>query len=618
MFLHIFPYIKSLRFTTNSLPLFSRSSFKLKTIFSLYISSYFKQRLCLKAEKTAENQENLVEKTIILTKKEYFMKIVGNNKDFFFFIVFQEENQETFEEAQQIARVLQKNLTLYMPNQENVVVYMIERAIYNDIKKTINRVKNAEINEKTNIYNPIDIYFKTPFSGNPAYIKYKQSSFYTEKTQKRLFKLIKKLRNPVEIIDDSDEFLRKLHYQTLNKLNSPLIIKVIPEGSNEKNHKRIKKTAFYCFERKILPLQSNFVILMNTYLINSFGLQNNEVYIMRNDIISKYKQCIDNSAGNEYISNNNGDLIIEDLQRKNQYILEKYSIFHKEMLENEKNLLNEIKEEKKKEFNVFLNFLLPQVFLINNTKTKTLIPFFKKVNFNNKKPTLSFFLTEDEIENKTRLINFMKLFQLFKNNFHFVIMESSQTEEMFPHVNKNYPRFCVFNFFNQNKNLNKYKNYHKKLIYPYEKYYLSDDENFFESFEKLKEKCDLILKNQAANDYISNINDVIEDINSDILNSKFDKNHSFIVELYDHSVLSEFSKGVFLNIYDDLSKNIQFFRMNGLNDSENFVNIRRFPAYLMRVKGKTYVYHPNFKEIDFKKKKLEEVLRKFILERNTE
>jgi len=571
-----------------------------------------------KSLKSIENSSPSPEKTfILLNKKEYFNKIVGNSKDFFFFIVFQEENSEILNEAQQIASVLRKSINKYTPNS-NIIIYLIERVVYRDIKVTINRVKNNEIYEKDSRNNAIEIYFKTPYSGNQAYLKYKQGSFYNERGQKKIFKLIKKLIDPVEIINDQETLLNKLQLQSLNKINSPLIITAMPESANEKTINKLKKKAFFFFERKLLPLNSNFVIVNKPNLMNKFDMLNNETYIFRNDFFSKYYQtiCPWKSEDEDHFLKikNNGNLIIESAKNV-KYCLEKYSIFK----ENEKTLMQETKDEKTKERNCFLSFISPRVFHLSDTKTKSLAPFFKKINLNKKKPVISFFLTQEDLENKERFENFEKLYKLYRENFHFVVMDSGQIEEVFPHANKHYPRFCIFNFFNQNKNNLIYKNYYKSLIFPFEKYFLKDEGCFFERFEDLREKIEFFLKNKANVDYISKNDELVDDINADVFNKNFEKNQNFVVELYDQSIESEFSRQIFNKIYEEIhGENMKFFRMNCLNDSPYLINMDRFPAYIYwdSMKKKMYVYHPNFIEIGFRKGNLEEDLRTFIFNKN--
>ena len=584
-----------------------------KLIFALFLCSNFSPFLHKFRAFEPELPEESYKSAIVLTKKDYFMKIVGNNKDFFFFITFREEDPDAFREAQEIASVLQKNI----PSSSNILIYLMEKSVYKDIKKTINRVKNLEIYEKDSSINNIDIYFKTPYSGNQAYVKYKPHSFYSQLYQKKLFKYIKKLLNPIEIIEDSELFLKKLQAQTLNKINCPLIVKILPE-INEKMIRNYKKTAFFFYERKLLPLQANFIIINNPLIINQFGLQKNETYILRNDFLTKYKETVDPFLEEESVKIeeiHKTALKIEDSVRKNEYFLDKYSVYKEEMLESEKKQINELKDEKRREFNSFSSFVLPRIFLLNDIKTKSLGPFFKKINFNKKKPIISFLLTEDEIENKQRMKNFIRLFHLYHQQFYFIVMNSSALEEFFPHVNRNYARFCVFNFFNQIKNNTQYKNYYKSLMYPYEKYFLNDDVDYFEKFENIQEKTKLFLEHKAKIDLISNINDQIEDVNADILNEKIEKNINFVLELYDYSVKSHFAKGVFNKVSEENTENkLGFLRMNSLNDSPYLVNVARFPAYFLwdSVKKTMYLWQPNMNEINFNKVRLEEELKKFI------
>lgn len=603
MFYRISPFFKSFK---RSLTLYPR--FFLPILFFgkaqslFYLTPAEDPHLIPIKDSAINHQRSNVE---VLSKNDYFMKIVGNDRDYFFFIIYNEEIPDTFQEAMQIASTLQRSTEKY-DIKPIPIVYLMEKSVFIDIKNTINRVKNIEIHEKTIIFNNIEIYFKSPISSNQVYFKYKEN-FHSKRHQKKLFKLLRKLIEPVKIIEDSEGLYNALYHQTLKKINNPLVLKVLDDKTdknmkNAKILKKYKKNAFYFYERRLLGLETNFIIINKGSI--GIGLDPNETYLMRNDILTK----IDEKA---VIT----DKIfkIEDNTRQKVYNLEKYTKFQKELLISDKTF-SEIKDEKKKENACLTYFLLPKVFILGDMKKKSLGAFFKKINFNKKKPILSFLINEDEIENNRRLLDFVKIMESYENKLHFVVITSEQLEEFFPHVNKIYGRFCLFNFFNQNKNSNFYKNYYKHLIYPYEKHFLNDEENYFESFDTIKGKIEEVLHHRKSSDFISNTSELIEDINSDIFDKKIRNDQTFIAELYDNSIRSQFSRGVFNKIAENDVEN-NFVRMHYLNDSQYCVNIAQLPAFLIwdHKKKTMYVYQPNFKEIDNRKGRLEEELKKFIL-----
>ena len=447
-----------------------------KVLFPVLLMNFYLNKPKLSSETPPPKQPTNENQYILLKKKDYFNKIIGNSKDFFFFIVFQEDSQETYSEAQQIASTLSKSLSKYTPNS-NITIYLIERAVYRDIKTTINRVKNTEIFDKDTRNTPIEIYFKTPYASTQAFIKYRSGSFFSDRSQKNLFKFIRKLLSPVDFIEDPNELLQVLHRQSHDRINSPVIIRTLGEGGyNEKSIRKFKKTAFSCLERKILPLHTRFVILNKSSLLYQFGLLGQETYILRNDFLGK--------AGFEEKKDNNGVSI--DFQTKNtRFFLEKYSVFKKWFMETEETLLRECKTDKIRENSIFLGFISPRVFYLSDSKTKSLAPLFKRVNINRKKPIFSLFLTNEDLENPQRIENLKKLYETYKEKFYFLAMDSKNIEEVFPHGNMHFPRFAIFNFFNQNKNSNIYREYYKNLMHPYEKYFLADSEAYFERFEVL-------------------------------------------------------------------------------------------------------------------------------------
>lgn len=546
--------------------------------------------------------------SILLKKKDYFNKIIGNSKDFFFFIVFQEESQETFSEAQQIVSTLSKSLSKYTPNS-NISIYLIERAVYRDIKATINRVKTSEIYEKDTRNTPIEIYFKTPYASTQAFIKYRQGSFFNERTQKKLFKFIRKLLSPVDFIEDPTELLQVLHRQSLDKINSPVIIRTMGEGgSNEKNIRKFKKTVFACLERKLLPLNTRFVILSKSSLLYQFGLLGQETYILRNDFLGR--------AGFDDPKDTNG--VVIDFQSKGtRFQLEKYSVFRKTFMETEETLLRECKTEKIRENTVFLGFVAPRVFYLSDSKTKSLAPLFKRVNMNRKKPILSLFLTNEDVENPQRIEILKKLYEIYREKFYFLVMDSKNIEEVFPHANRHFPRFAIFNFFSQNKNSNIYRDYYKNLMHPYEKYFLYDNEAYFERFEAIKEGVEGFLGGRARMDYISKNDDLVAEINSDAFDRKIEQNERIVLELYENTTESEFSRQCFNKICEEEWGRVKCSRMNGLNESKYLVNLGGRVSYVVwdPVAKKMYVYQPDFGEIAWERKKMEENLRRFIKDR---
>lgn len=71
----------------------------------------------------------------------------------------------------------------------------------------------------------------------------------------------------------------------------------------------------------------------------------------------------------------------------------------------------------------------------------------------------------------------------YKNEFTFMLVDTNEIVDLFPHIEDNQPPFSIFNFFKVDKSLSKVEKYYKHLIFPFEKYFLEDSENFYEDYD---------------------------------------------------------------------------------------------------------------------------------------
>lgn len=120
--------------------------------------------------------------------------------------------------------------------------------------------------------------------------------------------------------------------------------------------------------------------------------------------------------------------------------------------------------------------------------------------------------------NQQRVITFFKIYEMYKDIFVFVIVDTDELEDVFPHIYNQTSRFSLFNFLYIDKSSSKIGKYYPHLIYPYEKYFLQDEKNYLEKPEALAEKIEQLLKIPRTQRKINHtvvVKDNIQQINSE-------------------------------------------------------------------------------------------------------
>jgi len=235
---------------------------------------------------------------IFLSKEAYFDKILGNEKDFFFLVVYT-DNEEGNLHVNKVARRL-KHLA-----EENGLedwnVYVLNRHVFEDIKKTIGRTGNLKLFGGSGEIMPVELYMKTPHSRDFMYLKHKPNKFSTPEGLKKFSDVMNKVSRLVHTVS-SEEDLKNVLAQSLNKFSKPTIILRINDSNKityKKVAKKFAKLAFLSLERKYLPLDAQFIIIKGSNVGKDLNLEYDCPYIFRNDAVEAYERYSGETVENE-------------------------------------------------------------------------------------------------------------------------------------------------------------------------------------------------------------------------------------------------------------------------------------------------------------------------------
>ncbi|KAL4439276.1 hypothetical protein ABPG74_016939 [Tetrahymena malaccensis] len=575
----------------------------------------------MKNKNQQENNVQVEEDAIYLNKQTYMSRLLGNKHENYILIVHAEDNYEDTNNSIKTAKHIKKIIKQQrgdLKSNVDINVYVVSRPTLEEVKKLANRIMDFKIFEREEDPQPIEVYIKTVHSNESVYIKWRRESFYSEyksnkfvKKLDRYLSLFDRFQNITDLqqLQIQEQKLADILQKQYIKMNEPVIIKCA-SLSNQQNsvaakqqHKELKFFKRLCFmslERKLIPLKSRFVILENKEIMRQLNLEDGQIYILRNDMVQK----LENSKEISEVSDQKKKIVINDefmylknqrnLNGKNeklQYfssLLENYQSYkqsNQQLIKSIETLSKETGKaqnaqdlEEMKEEAAFVNFIMPRITFLRDSKFGSIGKLFRKITFQKEKHVLSLNLqNDDKTYNNSRILTFKKIYEQYKNEFTFLLVDTDELVDLFPHMETNQPQFSIFNFFNIDKSLSKVGKYYKNLIFPFEKYFLRDTENFYEDFSTLQKQIDQILLQQGKQDYVVNQQDMIANINSETLDHLLKNSiHPFLVQIFDDSPQSRLSQITLnqlelnrlsqeQNSQEAIYSNIKFYRMNHLN-----------------------------------------------------
>ncbi|CAD8156112.1 unnamed protein product [Paramecium pentaurelia] len=492
-----------------------------------------------------------------MNQSMFVQNILGNRQDYFFLVIYKEEVDGGYgeREAIEIAKKLQQ---IADKLQIDCHVYTMSRPSLKSITKLVNRVKNIKIYEGED-FQKIEIFFKTPHSDDYVYFPFKKHNFYQQNNLDKIQTRVSRFFDLYQTVTTKEQF-QSIILENYYQLDSPVFIK---SNSTDAQLKLFKKITFQFLEKKTVNQNSKFLIIDNKELCQDLQLKDDDILLLRNDILQKYQNCI--------INENNQ--IIPQLITKQQIDQLKYESFNEWKQNNNKNISNTINDKKqlKNQFTFDLQqFSLPRVFYLKNSRKSNIGAFVRKIqNHKNQNDKLVVSLQLDpkhqnRLDNHIRISLFFKLYDKYKDKLEFVISATNQLEELLPHLNKFQSKFVLFNIFNSIS--------YTKQLFPqtaklYEKYFLKDTQ-FVERYEIIDQQLNNLLQ-QSSEERIVNINylsqdlDKIQEINLDYFNflqNNENKNKQIIL-YYQNDIMTE----ALLFILKDIKTNLKIYTISSLN-----------------------------------------------------
>ncbi|CAD8078260.1 unnamed protein product [Paramecium sonneborni] len=541
----------------------------------------------------------------IMNQQIYVQNILGNRKDYFFLVIYKEEVDGGYGEKQAI-EAAKKLYQIAHKLQIKCHVYIISRPSLKSISQVIQRTKNLKIYEPDDL-KQIEIFFKTPHSDDYVYFPFKKHNFYQQSKQNKILTRVSRFFDLCQNVTTKEQ-LEQIILESQYQLDSPVFIK---SNSNDAQLKQFKKIAFQFLERKTVNINSKFLIIDDKELCQSLELKDDDILLLRNDILQKYQNCIINEQ----------DQIIPQLITKTQLANLKYESFNEWRLNNNNTLIQDTTTDKKKlkeQFSFDLQqFSLPRVLYLKNSRKSNIAAFVRKIqNPQNPKGKLVVSLQLDpkhqnRLDNHQRISLFFKLYQQYNDKFEFLISATNQLEELMPHLNKFQSKFVLFNIYNQ-------KTYTKQLFPQtakyYEKYFLKDT-NFVERFDVISQQLDKLLSQDPESrieniDYLSQDLDKIKEINLDYFDflQSNKNNNKQIILYYQNDAMTE----VLLTVLKDIETNFNIYTLSSLNQIPALYS--SFPNQNVLILNGTAVGFPNTIDVDVKelKKQVENLIKQYL------
>ena len=517
-----------------------------------------------------------------LTKNDYFDKVLGNKKDFFFFIIYA-DSEENGRQMTKISKSLKK--VADENGFESWNIYTINRNLFENLKTIVGK-ENAQTNillDKEKPF-PIEIYLKTPYHQDYFYVPFKENKFFSESSMKRLLKKMSKMRNLIEGVHDEEDLNAKLWYG-INKPNTPTVILRIDDKKNEKSviHK-YAQMVFTCFQRKVVPFDSKFMIINNPKLGDKLGLERNGLYILKNSVVQSYE----NLSGQTIEDYSNCVELEPQYPLTSKVYLEKYNgnlgFFenHEEEDHNDGSKFTQFMKETK----AFSEFILPPVLVLQEIKQRQLTQFFRKSGQDRSKYTLSLFCENTDPNRDAKLSVFMNLYKRYKNEVNFCIFESDALQEMLPHSKPTQPSLILFNFFNRIEKFDRFKHYSTSLSYPFEKFFLTSPFSSKLDFKEISESLEIILDREGRLDQLNMYNENIQELTAAMIQEELEKlknmNQDGVIQVYDEGNELESTKLelLFQKLSEDYNSKLKFYRMGSLNRHPLFPTCNGVPQII--------------------------------------
>ncbi|CAD8077511.1 unnamed protein product [Paramecium sonneborni] len=492
-----------------------------------------------------------------MNQKIYEQNILGNNNDYFFLVIYKEEidggygEKEAIEAAKQLQQIIDKL-------QINCHIYTVSKTQLKTITQAIQKKQNVQIYEPED-FNQIEIFFKTPHSKDYVYIPFKKHNFYQEFKQDKILTQVSRFFDLCQTVTTKEQF-QSIILENLYLLDSPVFIK---SNSNDSQLQQFKNISFQFLDKKTVNLNSKFIIIDNKELCQSLKLKDDDILLLRNDILQKYYNCIINQQ-NEIIPQLINKSQLDNLKYEsfNEW-RQKHNTLKSDTMTDQQNLLEQFTFD-------LQQFSLPRVFYLKNRKKSKIAAFVRKVkNPQNPEGKLVVSLQLDpkdqnRLDNHQRISLFFKLYEQYKDKLEFVISATNQLEELMPHLNKFQSKFVLFNIFKQIP--------YSKQPFPqtaklYEKYFLKDTK-FVERFEVLDQQLNNLLSQSPESriiniDYLSQDLDKIQEINLDYFNflQSSRNNKKQIILYYQNDAMTE----ALLTILKDFKTNLNIYTLSSLN-----------------------------------------------------
>jgi len=283
----------------------------------------------------------------------------------------------------------------------------------------------------------------------------------------------------------------------------------------------------------------------------------------------------------------------------------------------------ERKRIKQKEIESFMSFLLPRVVILKDLKYRELGQLMKRCAKEKKqrqeiladdeedeidrrlrnykryqerygKYVLSLFCPSTDPQRAQKLKVFMDLYRRYKDMFVFCIIESEISQDFFPHSTGAYPCLTLFNFLNQKKYYESFRDIHKILVFPYEKYFLNQKSPIKPDSEEVEESIDMILQGRPQVNYLNTLNENVQELKGimvdEALSELKKKGQDGMFFLYDES-LESLNINRMVNKLSEELHGVKMYKMERTNASKNLPIMRGYPqlVYFAARKKKVFV-----------------------------
>jgi len=516
-----------------------------------------------------------------LSKNDYFDRILDNEKDFFFLIVYndtEENGRTTTKIAKHLKHIADKN------SFAGWNVYTINRSLFENIKKIIGKTKDSNIFAEDENPFPIEIYLKTPHSKDYIFLPFRPKKFFSEHSSKKMMRKMKKVEHLVEQINDEEDLNTKLVY-SLNKLNTPTIIMRIDDSNKEHYRDKVKeyaKLAVKSLENKLLPFDSTFIVIKDKKLGNKLGLENDQLYTLRNDVVQAYERYSGKNIEDyrKYIEVDTQDFSspVAFLQKYDNSEMSLFGNGNSEETEDEK------RKRERFELRAFVNFVVPKVVLLRDMKRLHLGQLIRKCSQDKSKYVLSLYCPSTDPDRERKLEVFMEMYRRYKDKFIFCIIESEMLLELFPHTKSTLPCFVLFNFMNQIKDYPLFQNYYQSLVFPYEKYFLNSRSPNIPDMEEVLTSTEIILEGAGRVDYLNMEGENVQELKGIMCEETIDRlkrlRKDGLIQIYDNGSKSREWSLQMNKLSEDFNKRLRFYRIDNLNSSGFLPTIKTVPKYV--------------------------------------